>query len=42
MNSRKGLPYKYFASKYNCLLQKGDDPISELAALLSSRAKLIS
>ena len=27
MNSRKGLPYKYFASKYNCLLQKWDAPI---------------
>jgi hypothetical protein len=26
MNSRKGLPYKYFASKYNCLLQKWDAP----------------
>jgi uncharacterized protein YuzE len=26
MNSRKGLPYKYFASKYNCLWQKWDDP----------------
>ncbi len=24
MNSRKGLPYKHFASKYNCLLQKWD------------------
>ena len=27
MNSRKGLPYKYFASKYNCLLQKWDAPL---------------
>ncbi|GCE62902.1 hypothetical protein MiAbB_04857 [Microcystis aeruginosa NIES-4285] len=32
MNSRKGLPYKYFASKYNCLLQKWDAPNSQVLA----------
>jgi hypothetical protein len=36
MNSRKGLPYKYFASKYNCLLQKWDAPVVDSALLLLS------
>lgn len=37
MNSRKGLPYKYFASKYNCLLPKWDAPQGRLETVKSQR-----
>ena len=39
MNSRKGLPYKYFTSKYNCLLQKWDAPhrLAKLSPIMKSK-----